>query len=193
MFAAATVSVAPAPLLRTGAPHSRARGVTLLEVLVVIGVLSIILAILLPVIGKARSAGQRVTCLANLRSIGIAFHLYADHYGGHLPDPSTTHLSWEASLLPFGATGMFKCPSDSEMYPVLGSSYDWRDTPDPNTSMAGRDILAAERSNMVLAFELLPGWHSKKRMNVCFLGDGSAHEMDYEQAMRDLDAPVFQK
>jgi prepilin-type N-terminal cleavage/methylation domain-containing protein len=168
----------------------RRRGITLLEILVVVGIIAIIAAILLPVLGKARAASQKIACLSNLRSIGMAFHLYAEHNVGRLPDPNTTRISWEASLLPYTNGGAFRCPSDSEVYPVLGSSYDWRDTPDPNTSLAGQNILLPQRSSLVLAFESLPGWHGKKRMNVCFLGDGSAHEMDYEAAMHDLDLPL---
>jgi prepilin-type N-terminal cleavage/methylation domain-containing protein len=176
---------------RRGAP-TRRRGVTLLEVLVVVGIIAIIAAILLPVLSKARAASQKITCLSNLRSIGIAFHLYAEHNTMRLPDPTTTRISWEASLLPYASSSVFKCPSDSEVFPALGSSYDWRDTPDPNSSLAGQNILLAQRSSLVLAFEALPGWHGKMRMNVCYLSDGSAHEMDYEAAMRDLDAPLTQ-
>jgi hypothetical protein len=92
--------------------------------------------------------------------------------------------------LPYTTSNTFRCPADDEVFPALGSSYDWRDTPDPETTLAGRDILIPQRSNLVLAFEALPGWHNKKRMNVCFLGDGSAQEMDYETAMRDLDLSI---
>jgi prepilin-type N-terminal cleavage/methylation domain-containing protein len=168
------------------------RGVTLLEILVVVGIIALVAAIVLPVLSKARAASQKVTCLANLRSIGMAFHLYAEHNSMHLPDPTSTRISWEASLLPYTSSSVFRCPSDSEVYPALGSSYDWRDTPDPNTSLAGQILLLPQRSTLVLAFEALPGWHGRKLMNVCFLGDGSAHEMDYETAMRDLDQSITQ-
>lgn len=178
------------PRLRAGGRSLGRRGLTLLEVLVAIGILAIIVAILLPVVARTRAAGQRIACLSNLRSIATAFHLYADHNSGRLPDPAHNQLSWEASLLPYCTSNTFRCPADTEVFPDLNSSYDWRDTPDPATTLAGRDILLPPRGTLVLALEALPGWHTKKKINVAYLGDGSAEEVDYEAAMRDLEIPI---
>lgn len=58
----------------------RAGAFTLVELLVVISIVAILIALLLPVLGRARQAAQRVTCSSNMRQAGIAFNVYmTDH------------------------------------------------------------------------------------------------------------------
>jgi type II secretory pathway pseudopilin PulG len=160
-----------------------------MELLVVIGIIGILISILLPMLNRARSTSQSIACLSNLRQIEAGFKAFALNNGNHFPDPSVTQQSWEASLLPYLKRSTFKCPADVEIFPSVGSSYDWRDTGVTETTMAGQDISASRRSTLVMVFEALPGWHTKKRINAVFL-DGSASQIDYESCLRDLERPI---
>jgi len=56
----------------------RNNGFTLVELLVVISVISLLMAILLPALGKARASAKRVHCMSNLKQIGVAMQSYLD-------------------------------------------------------------------------------------------------------------------
>src|SRR5258708_9461316 len=61
------------------------RGFTLVELLVVIGIIALLIAILLPALSRARSASLEVKGLANLKSLGQAATLHAHDHRGFFP------------------------------------------------------------------------------------------------------------
>jgi prepilin-type N-terminal cleavage/methylation domain-containing protein/prepilin-type processing-associated H-X9-DG protein len=67
----------------------RASAFTLVELLVVIGIIAVLIAILLPVLSKARKAAITVNCASNMRQAGIALTLYQHDNKGFLPLPLT--------------------------------------------------------------------------------------------------------
>ena len=165
-------------------------GFTLIEMMVVIAVIVILVGILVPVVGRARAGGLQAACLANLRQIHVALHLYADANRTSLPDPSATLESWESLLRRHVPTaGIYHCPADGGLFEKLRSSYDWRDTGDKRTTIAGRSILEVRRKDAVLVFDALPDWHMTGRINALRM-DGSAESMDHQECLRDLDRPV---
>jgi prepilin-type N-terminal cleavage/methylation domain-containing protein/prepilin-type processing-associated H-X9-DG protein len=71
------------------------RGFTLIELLVVISIIALLMAILLPVLGKARELARRSVCSNNLRTLALANHLYANAYKERfVPAQMENYIAW---------------------------------------------------------------------------------------------------
>jgi prepilin-type N-terminal cleavage/methylation domain-containing protein/prepilin-type processing-associated H-X9-DG protein len=78
---------------------------TLVELLVVLAILTILAALQLPVLSRARETARAVSCRNNLRQWGLATHLYAADHGDFLPPegapnptPADTNAGWYVQL-----------------------------------------------------------------------------------------------
>lgn len=68
-----------------GARRRRASGFTLIELLVVVAIIGILIAVLLPALGRARTAARITSTLANLRDIGIGMQAYSNDFRDRRP------------------------------------------------------------------------------------------------------------
>jgi prepilin-type N-terminal cleavage/methylation domain-containing protein len=84
-----------------GLPHRRrtavGNGFTLVEMLVVVGIIGFLIALLMPALNKAQAQAQKTQCMSNEHEIGLAMMTYAEQYGGFLFPPNK---GWPAQNKP---------------------------------------------------------------------------------------------
>lgn len=92
------------------------RGFTLVELLVVIGIIALLISILLPALNKARQAATAVKCSANLHSIGQALQMYATQNKGYFPSPNTSGYHLLAGTAAPTSFSAINCPDISGIF-----------------------------------------------------------------------------
>lgn len=132
------------------------RGFTLIELLVVIAIIALLMAILAPVLRKARQQAKDVICRSNLTQVGLAANLYAEDYDLYIPRGAAgkTRQAWYQLFMPFLAqrpigndyrsVKIYRCPSypDKEQtvcYVVNGWTFKNKN------DMLGKEILKPTR------------------------------------------------
>jgi prepilin-type N-terminal cleavage/methylation domain-containing protein len=126
----------------------RRGGFTLVELLVVIGIIALLISILIPVLGKARESAQRTACLSNMRELNNMMRIYAATFHDELPIGFMDQkafayvMHWNNGNPPVGPTQMgllattgivknpktFFCPSET-----VDQQFTYQPNPDVNT------------------------------------------------------------
>src|SRR2546421_1411411 len=105
-------------------------GFTLVELLVVIGIIAVLIAILLPALSKAQSQARTVACLSNLRQLSASLMMYVGDNKGHVfpyfDDPDTIYGTgqqlWMVDLQRYGTgSKQILCPEANQRNMALNT------------------------------------------------------------------------
>jgi prepilin-type N-terminal cleavage/methylation domain-containing protein/prepilin-type processing-associated H-X9-DG protein len=110
--------------VRSHQVRRRSRGFTLVELLVVVGIIAVLVSLLLPAVQAVRAAARRTACASNMRQVGLGVLLYATAHHGRWPE--TTHTTepdpvtgefvkaWIYTVAPYieSVDAIRICPSD---------------------------------------------------------------------------------
>lgn len=92
------------------------KGFTLIELLVVIAIIAILAAILFPVFAQAREKARQISCLSNLKQLGLSFVQYEQDFDEKVPDGECAAGGgdgWAGQLYPYTkSTKVYLCPDD---------------------------------------------------------------------------------
>jgi prepilin-type N-terminal cleavage/methylation domain-containing protein/prepilin-type processing-associated H-X9-DG protein len=90
------------------------RGFTLIELLVVIGIIAVLAAMLLPALGRAKESAKRISCLNNVRQLGVSAMMYCSDNEAMFP-PRSNKTRWPAQLQEYYRSyRVLLCPTDGQ-------------------------------------------------------------------------------
>ncbi|GAF72100.1 unnamed protein product, partial [marine sediment metagenome] len=98
---------------------SKRRAFTLIEMIVVVGIITILVAILVASLRKPRGLAHQAVCMRNLREITTAAHVYADQHNNSYPSGSWRDMIEDRISK---GSGTYRCPADTQQKVVTGDT-----------------------------------------------------------------------
>ena len=82
-------------------PSKRVRPFTLIELMVVIVIITVLFSMLLPMLGRSREKARQISCIANLKQVGVMNTQYSNDYKGHVAANYGEGDDYNKQLLPY--------------------------------------------------------------------------------------------
>ena len=172
-------------------------GFTLTEMLVVIGIITLLVSILVPVMAGARSVSEELECQTHLRKLGVGIREYAQEHRFRLPriqNIENTSREIRVAIAKYvQSEAAFFCPRDPEKNAydkTVDTSYDWRYTLDKAASLAGKSALSISTpETVIIGGDREVGWHTQDHLTVLY-ADTHTESISQDNWIENIRKPI---
>ncbi len=160
-------------------------GFTLIETLVVLGIIGLLVALSVPVLTRVQGHARAAVCLSNVRQLGIALNAYLVESEGTLPTLNNRADVAEPgpaldTLLP--QPGLHRCPEDRDaIWETTGTSYFWNFTVNGQRIDALFSIAGGDQPTRVPLLSDKQGFHDvlNDKVNILYADGHAAYELKF--------------
>jgi prepilin-type N-terminal cleavage/methylation domain-containing protein len=169
-------------------PYRYRHGFTLVEILVVVGIIAALAALIVPLSRSFIAKSRQASCLGNLRQIGIGIESYLQDHNDTMPNLEAGRQSRSDDLPVMDNTlneylsseDVFHCPEDKVHFQASGSSYLW------NSTQSGRNKnrlvffnVSGDSSRIPLVTDK-EGWHpGETSVNILYADYSATKEFKF--------------